>query len=269
MILFGLQNANASTIAVTNTATLLKTLIDTAGSVTHVFPGGLNGIDLFVEDGDVRILFDGNAPTASKGLLLKQGTIHHFRAVDFHQARLIRTGSANVAVSVQIGFVEDNEEVTNSAGGGSGGATDNAAAPASASLAAGKYNASAPTYDDGDAADLQTDANGNLKVREQYAPGYEDNTNGVAKVEQRFSYSYISSATTTQVKSGAGFLHAIIVGTTAAGAIQIIDNTTGSTVNIGELKSSIVEGTYIFNCQFSTGLRIITAAASKITVIYR
>ncbi len=88
-------------------------------------------------------------------------------------------------------------------------------------------------------------------------------------MEQAFEKAYISSATTTQVKTGAGVLHSIVVGETAAGAISIIDNTTGSTVNIGQLKASIVEGTYEFDVAFSAGLRIITAGASKITVVYR
>lgn len=80
---------------------------------------------------------------------------------------------------------------------------------------------------------------------------------------------YIGSATTTQVKTGAGRLHAIVVGETAAGSIKIIDNTAGTTTNLGELKASIAEGTYEFNCQFTTGLRIVTGGASKISVIYR
>lgn len=88
-------------------------------------------------------------------------------------------------------------------------------------------------------------------------------------MEQAFEKAYISSATTTQVKTGAGVLHSIVVGETAAGAISIIDNTSGSTVNIGQLKASIVEGTYEFDVAFSAGLRIITAGASKITVVYR
>jgi len=70
------------------------------------------------------------------------------------------------------------------------------------------------------------------------------------------------------VKTGAGHLWAIVVNTTAAGAISIIDNTSGSTANIGTLKASVVEGTYIYNCEFTTGLRIVTAASSDITVIY-
>lgn len=80
--------------------------------------------------------------------------------------------------------------------------------------------------------------------------------------------SYISTATTTTVKSGAGVLHAITIGETAAGAITIYDNTAGSGTVIGVLKASIVEGTYIFDRAFGTGLTIVTAAASKLHVSY-
>lgn len=84
----------------------------------------------------------------------------------------------------------------------------------------------------------------------------------------RGSGSYISSATTTTVKSGAGVLHAIVIGETAAGAITIYDNTAASGTTIGVLKASIVEGTYIFDRAFATGLTIVTGAASKLHVSY-
>lgn len=45
-----------------------------------------------------------------------------------------------------------------------GAAADNAAAAGNPVLTAGKYNSAAPTYDNGDAATLQTDVNGNLKA---------------------------------------------------------------------------------------------------------
>lgn len=86
---------------------------------------------------------------------------------------------------------------------------------------------------------------------------------------EHYSGRYIDSATTTQVKTGPGVLKRIIVGETAAGAISIIDGTSGSTANIGTLKASIVEDTYDFDVSFSAGLRIVTAAASKITVVYK
>jgi len=83
-----------------------------------------------------------------------------------------------------------------------------------------------------------------------------------------YKYAYIDSAATTQVDTGAGQLIRIVLGETAAGAISIIDNTTGSTVNLATLKASIAEGVYEFNVQYAVGLRIITAGASKLTVVY-
>lgn len=88
------------------------------------------------------------------------------------------------------------------------------------------------------------------------------------ELRDNYKVEYISTATTTQVDTGQGQLIAIVVGETAAGAISIIDNTSGSTVNIGTLKASVTEGTYWFLTNYSTGLRIITAGASKISVIY-
>lgn len=85
---------------------------------------------------------------------------------------------------------------------------------------------------------------------------------------QNNNYTYISTATTTQVATGRGTLKAIVVGETAAGSIKIIDGTSGTTTNLGELKASIAEGRYEFDCIFSAGLRIVTAGASKITVVW-
>ena len=76
----------------------------------------------------------------------------------------------------------------------------------------------------------------------------------------------ITTTTTTQVATGRGVLHTIVVGTTAAGAITIMDGTASSTTVIGTLKSSIAEGTYTYDCVFSKGLRVTTAASSDITV---
>lgn len=78
----------------------------------------------------------------------------------------------------------------------------------------------------------------------------------------------ITTATTTTVKSGRGTLAGIVVNTTAAGTITIYDNTAASGTKIGTLKASVGEGTYTYNCRFGTGLTIVTAAASDITVIW-
>jgi len=82
------------------------------------------------------------------------------------------------------------------------------------------------------------------------------------------TYSNIASATTTVVKASAGHLHSITVNTTAAGAITVYDNTSAAGNKIATLKASIVENTYVYDCAFGTGLTIVTAAASDITVSY-
>jgi hypothetical protein len=83
-----------------------------------------------------------------------------------------------------------------------------------------------------------------------------------------YEKTYIATGATTQVVTGQCTLHYITVNTTAAGAISIIDGTSGSTVNVGSLKSNIGEGTYRFDCVMRLGIRIITAAASDITVVW-
>ena len=77
------------------------------------------------------------------------------------------------------------------------------------------------------------------------------------------------SASLSLVKSGSGFLHAIIVNTTTAGAITIYDNTAPSGTTIGLLKASVVEGSYVYNVKFVTGLSVVTASNSNITISYR
>lgn len=84
---------------------------------------------------------------------------------------------------------------------------------------------------------------------------------------------YISGATTDQVKSGAGYLYSVTVGTCVASAtIDLIDNTTGSTVNLSRITCPATGGnpfTLNFNVAFTTGLRIITSGATDVTVGYR
>jgi hypothetical protein len=83
-------------------------------------------------------------------------------------------------------------------------------------------------------------------------------------------YYYIDSNATTQVVTGACTLVRIIINTAAAGSISIIDNTAGSTVNVGIIKASAAEGSYEYGIKMAAGIRIITAHAdSDITVVYR
>lgn len=86
-----------------------------------------------------------------------------------------------------------------------------------------------------------------------------------------YKYTYIDTATTTAVKTSQGYLHKIVVGTAGTGAVELWDGVEGGVnTKIGELKASIAEGSYEFNCVFAKGLQILTReGAGKITVIYR
>lgn len=78
----------------------------------------------------------------------------------------------------------------------------------------------------------------------------------------------ITTATTTVVKSGSGVLRRITINTTAAGAITVYDNTSATGTKIATFPSIAVVGSYEYNVRFSTGLTIVTAAASNITVVW-
>lgn len=79
-----------------------------------------------------------------------------------------------------------------------------------------------------------------------------------------FLYNHIATNTTTTITASQGLLHSIVVNTTAAGSITVSDQ--NGTIAI--LKSNIAEGTYLYDVAFSGYLKIITAAASDITVAY-
>lgn len=104
-----LSNAAAHKLTVTNTATGLFSLIDTAAGAAQNLRGDLNAALITVESGDIRVTFDGNSPTASNGLLLTQGTTISFANVPLTKMKLIRTGSANVSISVEVGLSDKGE----------------------------------------------------------------------------------------------------------------------------------------------------------------
>lgn len=81
-------------------------------------------------------------------------------------------------------------------------------------------------------------------------------------------YVNIASATTTVVKTGQGFLNALIINTSVAGAITIYDNTSGAGQKIATIAASAGVGTYKYEVKFSTGLTVVTAGASDLTVSF-
>lgn len=79
-----------------------------------------------------------------------------------------------------------------------------------------------------------------------------------------FDKAYIATATTTTVKTGSGFLHALTLNTTAAGTITLKD---GATV-FAIIKASAAEQTYRFDVTFATSLVVVTGGASDLTISY-
>ena len=88
-----------------------------------------------------------------------------------------------------------------------------------------------------------------------------------------FSYTHISTATTTNVKSGAGVVHTICVNTlgTVASTITVDDALTATTPTIAVINSLTLLGCQTFDVAFATGLTLVTTgtAAPDITVSYR
>ena len=84
------------------------------------------------------------------------------------------------------------------------------------------------------------------------------------------SYKHIATATTTQVFTGRATLVAIVVNTTAAGAITIYDEIGADVTNsIGILQASVLPGTFLYNITMGKGIKIVTAGASDVTIVYR
>ena len=77
---------------------------------------------------------------------------------------------------------------------------------------------------------------------------------------------YISSATTTTIGTQpTGIFHSIIIGETSAGSITISDKVG----TIAVLKASIAEGEYNFDSAYTGYLTVVTAGASKATVMWK
>lgn len=89
------------------------------------------------------------------------------------------------------------------------------------------------------------------------------------------SYVNITSAATTNAKSGAGFFHAITVNTPVAGeTITVYDSLTGSGTKIATITiPATITGespfTLIYNAAFLTGLTFVTSSTADITATFR
>lgn len=115
------RSINDMLIAVTDTATLLYTLVDTAssspnsqsyyGNETNPGSGVANCVSIRAQDGDVRVVIDAT-PTATKGFLIRSGTRYFFNG-EISKMKLIRaSGAATVACDIDFWKAERGEIVS-------------------------------------------------------------------------------------------------------------------------------------------------------------
>lgn len=99
----------------------------------------------------------------------------------------------------------------------------------------------------------------------------EDLTNNVLKTEQRFSYSFTSLASITTVKSGAGFVHSVLVGAVSMPSLTIYDNTAASGTVLASFSPNTPIKDYLIDVSFTTGLTLAftPGVAPQVTVSYR
>ncbi len=79
---------------------------------------------------------------------------------------------------------------------------------------------------------------------------------------------HISTATTTVLKSGSGYLRSITVTGGTAGTIIVYDNTAASGTILASFGSTNALATYTFEGEFDTGLTIVTSAATLLSVSF-
>ena len=138
----------------------------------------------------------------------------------------------------------------------------------------GQYLATRQAVPDKGTSTPQVDSVGNsratletLQAGERLGGSSTGNDYTAVKIEN--SYTNITTATTTVIKTGAGWLHTLTINTTSAGAITIYDNTAASGTKIGTLVLSAGVATYTFDVAFATGLTVVTAGASDLTVAWQ
>ena len=86
-------------------------------------------------------------------------------------------------------------------------------------------------------------------------------------IQEYNNYYYINSnyAAGYTISEEPCVLKAIVVNVATACTIGIIDNTSGTTVNVAKLWKNATSGSYLYNCLLTTGLRIVVNGASSIT----
>lgn len=99
------------------------------------------------------------------------------------------------------------------------------------------------------------------------------NQSAITTQQAGFSFTNITTSTTTTVKSGAGVLHLVNINAdgTVASAVTVYDSLTGSGTKIATINSLALSGAFVYDIAFTTGLTIVTTGtqAPDVTVSWR
>ena len=117
---------------------------------------------------------------------------------------------------------------------------------------------SAANYQNNELSDLQVES-----YRGIPAGGYASATTPAAD----WGYASLTASGNTTVKTGAGQLHTIVVGT-ATGNITIYDGTSANG-NVILAASALVAGVLMLDVSFTTGLFIVLSGAGVATATFR
>ena len=104
-------NTEANNILVTDVATDIFSLMNTAGATSSDragFAQAVNGINITVTDGDIRLTYDDNIPTSTEGILLSTDNVAVLRNIALEDLKIISV-SGNVTCSVALGVCEESE----------------------------------------------------------------------------------------------------------------------------------------------------------------
>ena len=214
---------------------------------------------------------------------LYRANISGYRGV---RARVSTFGSGTITVVGRATF--DKVSGSGSGGGTGTGAGQVQGTGASGATAVGnpvaiggKFNTTPPTLTDGQRGDIQLDNKGNQLVTLSTLIAGEDLTNNKMVTESRYSFTNVTTNTTTTIKSGSGVLFGIVVNNPSAITISVLtltlyDNTAASGTKIGTLVVPLTTTgepfTILESAVFTTGLTAVTAGpttAADLTFIYR
>mgnify|MGYP001574546480 CR=1 FL=1 len=89
-------------------------------------------------------------------------------------------------------------------------------------------------------------------------------------VHAGLTFSNITTAATTAIKTGLGVLHTLTVNTKGSGSTATIyDNTAGSGTKIATVDTATAPITFTYDAKFSTGLTVVTVGTADLTITYR